>query len=196
MLQSFNYTDELNIIRIQSCFPTSIPPTKSVAENCQIQVGEVVIKFTLYTGLQRQQDVDLLGSQTLRDLGVALTCGRIDKKHGPNIAFHGRNEGFYFFIEGSFYADDDVSSSSSSSSSSHSSTSASTSVSTSSKSSSSSSSSSSASQPPSHRTATATGTDPSSSGRLRRTSKEDECLDRIEAIKLWLLDGAASQPSI
>ena len=105
---SFSYAEELGAIRSNPHqFQTiSLSAHRSASNNAQVLAGEVVISFTLHSGSQRSQDIDMLGSQTLRDLRDAICHGLKEKcEYETEGDMKSRSDSF-FLIEGYFYADD------------------------------------------------------------------------------------------
>ena len=77
-----------------------------------VQNGEIVLSFSLHSRsssslpkAQRMQDVDVLGSQTLRQLSESFSCGSVRGRTTEERPHNGSgNEHAYFLIEGAFYA--------------------------------------------------------------------------------------------
>ena len=106
---SFSFAEELSAIRSNPHhLHLQVAPTssdKSLSDDVHVASGEVVVSFTLHSESQRLQDLDLLGTQTLRDLRDAVFCGLIEKCKNEAIDEGKEERNCFFFIEGSFYAD-------------------------------------------------------------------------------------------
>ena len=105
---SFAFAEELGAIRSNphQFQTTSLSAHRSASNTAQVLAGEVVISFTLHSGSQRSQDIDMLGSQTLRDLQDAI-CHGLKEKYVNEVESNTKSRSdCFFFIEGYFYADD------------------------------------------------------------------------------------------
>jgi hypothetical protein len=117
--------EEFRTIERPPCYLSSVPPasefTKGVREmdgalpcnqtSREVRNGEVVLSFSLYRKsssslpkAQRMQDVDVLGSQTLRQLRDSFACGGARERSHSGLG----HEYAYFLIESAFYATDAV----------------------------------------------------------------------------------------
>jgi snRNA-activating protein complex (SNAPc), subunit 3 len=117
--------EEFRTIERPPCYLSSVPPacefTKGVREmdgalpcnqtSREVRNGEVVLSFSLYRKsssslpkAQRMQDVDVLGSQTLRQLRDSFVCGGVRERSHSGLG----HEYAYFLIESAFYATDAV----------------------------------------------------------------------------------------
>jgi snRNA-activating protein complex (SNAPc), subunit 3 len=122
--------EEFRTIERPPCFLSSVPPASEFIKGVrdvdgalpcnqtsrEVQSGEVVLSFSLYgksssslPKAQRMQDVDVLGSQTLRQLRDSFACGGARGKTTEERSHSGLGHEYaYFLIESTFYATDAV----------------------------------------------------------------------------------------